>query len=352
MGAKVIVAEKDKEKIRLANEVLKNENLLENSDFYKIDLAPEMKIEKMVKYEIKKYGFVDVIINNATIVFLGEIENVGVKLWEISYKVNLRAPLLLTQKIIPLMKNRNSGVIIFVSSSGAAPYMGAYEIFKTAQVELSNTLYAEIEKTNISVYTIAPGLVKTETATNAIKTVSQKMQISTDEFYKMNETHILGKEEAGLGFALSILKSKEYSGQEISSIQVLNDFSLNKTDDENTELDLKTIDSMKKVIGKFNEQYDGWLKMNIFEKQWVLRDFKKNVRISADECHEKLEHVMEIINDSHFIKFDYVGLFVKLKNYFEQQYKLLQGYEKDPSKLKIHSEYLLELINDIEKIIV
>ena len=316
MGAKVIVAEKDKEKIRLANEILKNENLLENVDFYKIDLASEKKIEKMVKYVINKYNFVDVIINNATTVFLGEIENVGVKLWEISYKVNLRAPLLLTQKIIPLMKNRNSGVIIFVSSSGAAPYMGAYEIFKTAQVELSNTLYAEIEKTNISVYTIGPGMVKTETATNAIKIVSQKMQISTDEFYKMNEKHILGKEEAGSGFALSILKAKEYSGQEISSIQVLNDFSLNKPDDENTELDLKAIDSMKKVIVRFNEQYDGWLKMNIFEKQWVLRDFKKYVGISADECYEKLKYIMGIINNSHFIKFYYVGLFVKLKNYF------------------------------------
>lgn len=351
MGARVIIAENDKDRIKQAKELLKTENLLENVDFYKIDLTSRMQIEKMVKYIVKKYHFVDVLLNNATKVFLGEIENVGIKSWEMSYKINFKAPLLLTSKIIPLMKKENRGTVIFVSSSGAAPYMGAYEIFKTSQVELSNTLHAEIEKTNIAVYTISPGLVKTETATNAIKIISQKMGISTDEFYKMNETHILRKEEAGLGFALSILKSKEYSGQEISSIQVLNDFDLYDIVDENIEIDSRILDTIKKVIQKFNEQYNGWMQMNIFEKQWVLRDFKKTVGMSANECYEKLDFMIKEIMNSYFMKVNHMDLIKKLKNYFERQYKLLQGYEKNPTKLKIHSDYLLELIHNIETVI-
>jgi len=351
IGAKVIVAEKDNKKIKIAKKILQNENLIENVHFYKIDLESKSQINKMVKYLIRKYNFIDVLINNATAVFLGEIDSVNENIWDKSYKVNFKAPLLLTQKIIPLMKVKDSGVIIFVSSSGAAPYMGAYEIFKTAQVELSNTLYAEIEKTNLSVYTIAPGLVKTETATNAIKTVSEKMGVSTDEFYKMNETHILGKEEAGLGFALSILKSKEYSGQEISSVQVLNDFGLNNISEANIKVDSNAVEIIVKVIHTFNEQYNGWICMNIFEKQWVLRDFKKSVGISADECHEKLNHLMDAIESSYFLQSDYVSLFIKLKNYFERQCKLLQGYEKDTEKLQIHSKYLLELINRLNIII-
>jgi hypothetical protein len=40
-------------------------------------------------------------------------------------------------------------VFVFASSSGAAPYMGAYEVFKTAQVELANTLSAEIQDSGV-----------------------------------------------------------------------------------------------------------------------------------------------------------------------------------------------------------
>ncbi len=60
--------------------------------------------------------------------------------------------------------------------------MGAYEIFKTAQAELSNTLSMELENTNIYSYTISPGLVKTETAVKSIEIVSNSMNISMDEF--------------------------------------------------------------------------------------------------------------------------------------------------------------------------
>ncbi|KPU44368.1 short chain dehydrogenase [Oxobacter pfennigii] len=100
------------------------------------------------------------------------------------------------------------------------PLHGAYEVFKTSQVELSNTLSIELENTNIHVYAIGPGLVKTETAMNAIEIVDGSMKISTDEFYQMNSRHIIDAESAGVGFALSVLNAKNYHRQEIGTIQV------------------------------------------------------------------------------------------------------------------------------------
>ena len=154
---------------------------------------------------IEKYGCPDVLFNNATITAMGAVEDVPIANWDKSYAVNFRAPLLLTQLLLPLMKNKNSGTVVFVSSSGAAPFMGAYEVFKTAQVELCNTLFGELENTNINVYSIGPGLVKTETAMKGIEVVSSRFGMTTEEFYRMNERHILGVEEAGTGFALSVL---------------------------------------------------------------------------------------------------------------------------------------------------
>ena len=66
----------------------------------------------------------DVLFNNATITAMGAVEEVPVADWDKSYADNFRAPLLLTQLFLPFMKNKNSGTLVFVSSSGAAPFMG------------------------------------------------------------------------------------------------------------------------------------------------------------------------------------------------------------------------------------
>ncbi|QGU96335.1 hypothetical protein GOM49_15635 [Clostridium bovifaecis] len=103
-------------------------------------------------------------------------------------------------------------------NNAAITAMGAYEVFKTTQVELCNTLFGELENTNIRVYTISPGLVKTETALKGIETVASHMGIATEEFYKMNEGHIIGIEDAGTGFAISVLMDDKYNGEEIGAI--------------------------------------------------------------------------------------------------------------------------------------
>lgn len=87
--------------------------------------------------------------------------------------------------------------------------MGAYETFKTAQVEFSNTLAIELENTNLHAFTIGPGLVKTKTAKNSIVLVATQLGLTLNEFYDMNENHILDVKEAGLGFALSTINAKQ-----------------------------------------------------------------------------------------------------------------------------------------------
>lgn len=253
------------------------------------------------------------------------------------------------------MKQKSSGTIVFVSSSGAAPFMGAYEVFKTAQVELSNTLYGELESTNIKVYTIGPGLVKTETAMKGIEIVSSHMGITTEEFYEMNEEHILGVEEAGTGFAISVLMADRYDGQEIGAIQVLSDSGLlQKLDssENNKNNDYQNIiPTVLNVVKVYKEQYYGWMKRNIFERQWVLRDFKKTVGYSADQFLEIMQHIEYVVINKKIQEIStYSSNFQKLMEYYKRQYTLLQGYEKNPEKLKEYSITLLNYIEDLKTI--
>lgn len=253
------------------------------------------------------------------------------------------------------MKNKNKGIIVFVPSSGGAPYMGAYEVFKTAQVELCNTLAGEIENTNIYTYSIGPGLVKTETAMNSIEIVAKKMGMTTYEFYSMNDNHILEVDEAGCGFALSILLAEKYHGQEIGSIQALLDSGIleNKTlQTKNINYDI-VLPLVNKIIDIFCEQYSGWKTRNIFERQWVLRDFKKTVGLSAEQVELDMLHLHEEIKQLEKINISqYKNHFQKLKQYFEHQYKLLQGFEKNPNKLKENSEIILDWTKILSQIII
>jgi len=186
MGAKVIILEINKEKGESAEKII-NSIYTNQVEFYNIDLAEENSILKMKEYVLDKYGCPDIVFNNAAILHLGKIGKVSSKNWDNGYLVNFKAPVLLINCFIDEMRKRNSGAFVFVSSSGAAPYMGAYEIFKTAQAELSNTLSMELENTNIYSYTISPGLVKTETAMKSIEVVAESMNISLEEFYEMNK---------------------------------------------------------------------------------------------------------------------------------------------------------------------
>ena len=297
----------------------------------------------MKEYILNKYGCPDIIFNNAAILHLGEIGKVSSQDWDNAYLVNLKAPVLLVNYFIEEMKKRNSGTFVFVSSSGSVAYMGAYEIFKTAQVELSNTLSMELENTNIYSYTISPGLVKTETAMKSIEIIAKNMNITLEDFYEMNKEHIISVEDASLGFAISVLKAKEYNGQEIGSIQVLNGL-----ENKNESYKSWDFEILKKVIKTYTEQYLGWKERNIFERQWVMRDFKKSVGKSADEVYTIMQNMR---NNNGNLSIDEYKLLESLILYWEHQYKLLQGFEKDKEKLKENSEIIKSWIADIKNCI-
>jgi NADP-dependent 3-hydroxy acid dehydrogenase YdfG len=108
--------------------------------FIHTDVGNDKSVKKLVKKVFDTFGQIDILFNNATIAPIGSVHEVGICNWDLSYRVNLRGPVILISHILPFMLKRNSGIIVMVPSSGAAPYMGAYEVFKTSQVELANTL--------------------------------------------------------------------------------------------------------------------------------------------------------------------------------------------------------------------
>ena len=93
------------------------------------------------------------------------IDQYDIKLWYSTLQINLSAPFMLTQFLIPALKKSDDARILFLSSSvgrKARAYWGAYSVSKFGLEGLAMTLSEELEKTKIKVNTINPGKMRTE----------------------------------------------------------------------------------------------------------------------------------------------------------------------------------------------
>ena len=115
---------------------------------------------------LEKFDKLDGLIHNAAI--LGAqmpIEQYDIKLWYSTLQINLSAPFMLTQFLIPALAKSEDARILFLSSSvgrEARAYWGAYSVSKFGIEGFAKTLSEELEKTNISVNTVDPGKLRTE----------------------------------------------------------------------------------------------------------------------------------------------------------------------------------------------
>lgn len=357
MGAQVIIAEIDADKGKQAQERIHAENLNGSVDFFQIDITDEKQIDQLYAYIMEKYTRLDVLINNAAVVPMGSIDTVPISDWDLSYAVNLRAPVLFTKKFISSMK-RAGGIIVFVPSAAPTPYMSAYEIFKTAQVEFCNTLCEELDGTGIITYAIAPGFVKTDTAIKAVEIVADSLGISPDDFYQSLEEIMTDAEIAGVGYAVSVVNAKQYNGKEIMSYQVLMDSGLignskEKTSNTLTQVDLDRLAILfAHIADVYFEQYQNWQKKSLFQKQFLLSDFKKQMGLSAEEFKTQIETLLGQIHDQAWDGLlGFKAMFIKWRCFYEHQLKQLQGYEKNAAQLASDTKLLTGWIETLEEII-
>ena len=135
---------------------------------YPLDLegATPENYQELQDNVLEKFDKLDGLIHNAAI--LGAqmpIEHYDIKLWYSTLQINLSAPFMLTQFLIPVLVKSEDARILFLSSSvgrEARAYWGAYSVSKFGIEGFAKTLSEELEKTNISVNTVDPGKLRTE----------------------------------------------------------------------------------------------------------------------------------------------------------------------------------------------
>ena len=166
-GATVIMLGRDLSSLEYAYDAVVDAGYKEPI-LYPLDLegaSPE-NYQELQDNILEKFNKLDGLIHNAAI--LGTqmpIDQYDIKLWYSTLQINLSAPFMLTQFLIPALKKSDDARILFLSSSvgrKARAYWGAYSVSKFGLEGLAMTLSEELEKTKIKVNTINPGKMRTE----------------------------------------------------------------------------------------------------------------------------------------------------------------------------------------------
>jgi NAD(P)-dependent dehydrogenase (short-subunit alcohol dehydrogenase family) len=117
-----------------------------------------------VKAALEQAGDVDILVNNAGFEVWGPVEEVTVDDLKDQFETNVYGPFRLIKALLPSMRQRESGVIVNVSSVAgrvAAPLNGAYAASKFALEALTESLLIEAGHWGVRVHLIEPGRVAT-----------------------------------------------------------------------------------------------------------------------------------------------------------------------------------------------
>lgn len=121
----------------------------------------------LIKETLDTFGGIDILVSNAAAnPTFGPILETPEESWEKIFDINVKSAFLLAKDVVPFMKKRGGGSVVFVSSiAGLQPSLqglGAYSVSKTALLGLTKVLANECAHMGVRVNCVAPGIIKTK----------------------------------------------------------------------------------------------------------------------------------------------------------------------------------------------
>jgi 3-hydroxybutyrate dehydrogenase len=168
-------------------------------DYHRADMSKPAQIEDMMKFAASTFGRVDVLVNNAGIQHVANVEDFPPERWDAVIAINLSSAFHTTRLAIPAMRKANWGRVINIASAHglvASAQKSAYVAAKHGIVGLTKTVALETATSGVTCNAICPGWVLTPLVQKQIDDRSAREGISIAQA----QNDLLGEKQPSLQF--------------------------------------------------------------------------------------------------------------------------------------------------------
>jgi NAD(P)-dependent dehydrogenase (short-subunit alcohol dehydrogenase family) len=160
-GDRVVATARNLDKVRKALADANGENLA----FVQLDVTNEAQAKSAVDEAVKRFGRIDVAVNNAGYSLLGNFEEMTAAEIQDQFASLFYGVVHVMHAVLPVMRKQRSGHIINISSIAGAiggKHSAAYSAAKFAAEGLSQSVAPEVEKFGIKITVVEPGFFRTD----------------------------------------------------------------------------------------------------------------------------------------------------------------------------------------------
>jgi NAD(P)-dependent dehydrogenase (short-subunit alcohol dehydrogenase family) len=128
------------------------------------DVAQEGDVERVVGEVLRRFGRIDVLVNNAGISGVGDLLETTADQWDRVMQVNVRSVFLMSRTVVPGMLERRSGAVVNVSSAIAETGLArrvSYAASKGAVLALTRSMQVDCAPFGVRVNAVLPGTIHT-----------------------------------------------------------------------------------------------------------------------------------------------------------------------------------------------
>jgi len=146
------------------------------------NVGMEDDVQRLFKAVMAEFGRLDILVNNAGIYVSADILDTSLEMWNETIASNLTSTFLCSKYAVAIMKNQKWGRIINISSVNA--HMGTvtgtvhYAASKAGQIAIAKTLARVVAPYNITVNSVAPGIIFTELTPQVIPTEEKRKEMA------------------------------------------------------------------------------------------------------------------------------------------------------------------------------
>ena len=194
-GAYLILSDIDDEGLKKTLEAIKEGK--DKASIMKVDVTKPEEVKKMINSTIEKYSRIDVLIVNAGVVRVGQVEDIPDKDYDLLINVNLKGTHYTCKYAVPYFKKQKFGSIITLASVAAHIGQLAHANYcstKAGILGYTRALALDLAPYNVRVNSVSPGATDTPMLQSDVAKQARDRGVSYEEVRKeFEEEGVMGR---------------------------------------------------------------------------------------------------------------------------------------------------------------